>query len=392
MRPDRPTEEAPAKVRQVVYVVRRPDKLAALGRILDVEDPAAALVFARTRGEVDDLAEALSGRGHDAAALHGGLSQEQRDRVMGRFREGALDVLVATDVAARGLDIEHVSHVVNFDVPSSPDDYVHRIGRTGRAGREGTAITLVEPREHRLLQNIEAATRTRLERETRAHGGRPPRAAAGAAAGEPARAPGGGGGRGTDGDGTGREPAAAGAGVRPTSTATARWSRRWPTSTTRWRSRSAAIALLDAREAPGDAEVEIAPAVLPQDRPPRPVRPGGRPAFGAGTGRAATWSATGCAARTGDRSPRGRALPPAPPGSGSSSAAGGAPGSGRPTSSGRSRRRPACPGSVIGAIQITDSFSLVDVAGDVVDQVVRALRGATIRGRTLAVRLDRDSR
>jgi ATP-dependent RNA helicase DeaD len=145
----------PARVRQVAYVVRRADKLTALGRILDLEDGAATLVFARTRGEVDDLAEALSGRGRDAAALHGGLSQEQRDRIMARFRDGALDVLVATDVAARGLDIEHISHVVNYDVPSSPDTYVHRIGRTGRAGREGVAITLVEPREHRLLRDIE---------------------------------------------------------------------------------------------------------------------------------------------------------------------------------------------------------------------------------------------
>ncbi len=109
-----------ARVRQVAYVVRRSDKLAALCRILDIEDPTSALVFARTRGEVDDLAEALSGRGHDAAALHGGLVQEARDRIMGRFRDGSLDVLVATDVAARGLDIDHVSHVVNFDVPVRP--------------------------------------------------------------------------------------------------------------------------------------------------------------------------------------------------------------------------------------------------------------------------------
>ena len=152
-----------ARVRQVAYVVRRPDKLAALGRILDVEDGVATLVFARTRGEVDDLAEALSGRGRDAAALHGGLAQEQRDRIMTRFRDGALDVLVATDVAARGLDIEQVSHVVNYDVPSSPDTYVHRIGRTGRAGREGVAITLVEPREHRLLRDIERAIGAPLE-------------------------------------------------------------------------------------------------------------------------------------------------------------------------------------------------------------------------------------
>jgi len=152
-----------ALVRQTAYVTRRVDKLAALCRILDVEDPTSALVFARTRGEVDTLAEALSSRGHDAGALHGGLTQEQRDRMMARFRDQTLDVLVATDVAARGLDIEHVSHVVNYDVPSDPDAYVHRIGRTGRAGREGVAITLVEPREQRLLRNIEAATKSKLQ-------------------------------------------------------------------------------------------------------------------------------------------------------------------------------------------------------------------------------------
>ena len=160
---ERPAAGEAARVRQVAYVVRRSDKLAALGRILDLEDGAATLVFARTRGEVDDLAEALSGRGRDAAALHGGLSQEQRDRIMGRFRDGALDVLVATDVAARGLDIEHVTHVVNYDVPSSAEVYVHRIGRTGRAGREGVAITLVEPREHRLLREIEATVGAPLQ-------------------------------------------------------------------------------------------------------------------------------------------------------------------------------------------------------------------------------------
>ena len=151
------------RVRQVAYVVRRADKPTALGRILDLEDPTSALVFARTRGEVEDLAQQLAGHGHDAAALHGGMAQDQRDRVMSRFRDGTLDVLVATDVAARGLDIEHVSHVVNYDIPSNPDAYVHRIGRTGRAGREGVAITLVEPREQRLLRNIERTTRTRLE-------------------------------------------------------------------------------------------------------------------------------------------------------------------------------------------------------------------------------------
>ena len=160
---ERHVDDGAARVRQVAYVVRRADKLTALCRILDVEDPTSALVFARTRGEVDDLAERLSGRGHDAAGLHGGLSQEQRDRILNRFRAGELDVLVATDVAARGLDIPHVSHVVNYDVPSNPDAYVHRIGRTGRAGREGVAITMVEPREHRLLANIERAAKVRLQ-------------------------------------------------------------------------------------------------------------------------------------------------------------------------------------------------------------------------------------
>src|SRR5204862_6466061 len=95
--------------------------------------------------------------------LHGGLSQEQRARVMRRFRDGPSELLVATDVAARGLDIEHVSHVVNFDVPSAPEAYVHRIGRTGRAGRAGVAITLAEPREHRQLRTIEQLTKQKIE-------------------------------------------------------------------------------------------------------------------------------------------------------------------------------------------------------------------------------------
>jgi ATP-dependent RNA helicase DeaD len=150
------------RVRQTAYVVSRQHKVAALGRILDMEAPTSAIVFCRTRTEVDELSETLSGRGYRAEALHGGLSQEQRDRVMRRFRDGTSELLVATDVAARGLDIEHVSHVVNFDVPSAADAYVHRIGRTGRAGREGVAITLAEPREHRMLRNIEHLTRQKI--------------------------------------------------------------------------------------------------------------------------------------------------------------------------------------------------------------------------------------
>jgi ATP-dependent RNA helicase DeaD len=145
-------------IRQSAYVVARAHKPAALGRVLDIEAPAAAIVFCRTRHEVDELTETMNGRGYRAEALHGGMTQEQRDRVMDRLRNETAELLVATDVAARGLDIDHLTHVVNYDVPSAPDAYVHRIGRVGRAGREGVAITLVEPRQHRLLKSIERHT------------------------------------------------------------------------------------------------------------------------------------------------------------------------------------------------------------------------------------------
>jgi ATP-dependent RNA helicase DeaD len=149
-------------VRQVAYLVPRAHKPAVLDRVLDMENPASALVFCRTRLEVETLVETLSAHGRRAQALHGGMEQRQRDRVMQMFRGGKADLLVATDVAARGLDIEHLSHVVNYDVPASAEAYVHRIGRTGRAGRAGTAIMLVEPREHRLLRTIEAFTKQKI--------------------------------------------------------------------------------------------------------------------------------------------------------------------------------------------------------------------------------------
>jgi ATP-dependent RNA helicase DeaD len=149
--------EAP-RVRQSAYVVPRASKATALGRVLDVESPTAAIVFCRTRDEVDQLTETLKGRGYRAEALHGGMTQDQRERVMGRLRGGTAELLVATDVAARGLDIDQLTHVVNYDVPSAPETYVHRIGRVGRAGREGVAITLVEPRAHRMLKTIEQVT------------------------------------------------------------------------------------------------------------------------------------------------------------------------------------------------------------------------------------------
>jgi ATP-dependent RNA helicase DeaD len=152
-----------AQVRQVAYLVPRAHKMTALGRILDVEQPTSAIVFCRTRTEVDALTVTLNGRGYHAEALHGGLSQDQRDRVMKRFRAHSSELLIATDVAARGLDVSHLSHVVNFDVPAAAEAYVHRIGRTGRAGRTGIAITLAEPREHRLLRTFERATGGRIE-------------------------------------------------------------------------------------------------------------------------------------------------------------------------------------------------------------------------------------
>ena len=151
------------RVHQTAYLVARPHKVAALARILDMACPKSALVFCRTRLEVDELTAMLKDRAYHAEAIHGGMTQAQRDRVMNSFRSGQTELLVATDVAARGLDIPSVSHVMNYDVPSAPEVYVHRIGRTGRAGREGAAVTIVEPREQRLLRNIEQLTKSRIE-------------------------------------------------------------------------------------------------------------------------------------------------------------------------------------------------------------------------------------
>ena len=359
-----------ARVRQVAYVVRRNDKLAALCRILDVEDPTSALVFARTRGEVDDLAEALSARGHDAGALHGGLAQEGRDRMMGRFRDGSLDVLVATDVAARGLDIDHVSHVVNYDVPSDPDQYVHRIGRTGRAGREGTAITLVEPREHRQLRNIEQATHQKLQI---------------------AHLP-------TVADLRERRTEILRANLREALLAD---------DFDRYRGvvepladefdvvdiALAAISLVEGASATDADEVELFSPPLGMPTPARPM-PGRGPRFPSGPG------GPGGPGFGPGGGPGGRPMPPR-----------GGPSQDRPGSGGPWVRlfvgggrqiglRPGdlvgaitneagVPGSTIGAIRIDEQFSLVDVNAAVADPVVRALRDATIRGRKLPVRFDR---
>jgi ATP-dependent RNA helicase DeaD len=138
------------------------DKFDALTRILDAEQPQSAIIFSRTKIASTDLAERLSGAGYTAEAINGDLPQAARDRVMRRFRDGQVDLLVATDVAARGLDIPAVSHVINYDIPTDPEAYVHRIGRTGRAGRAGEAITLVSPRERYTLRIIERVIGQRI--------------------------------------------------------------------------------------------------------------------------------------------------------------------------------------------------------------------------------------
>jgi ATP-dependent RNA helicase DeaD len=416
---DRPAEGEPARVRQVAYVVRRADKLAALGRILDLEDGAATLVFARTRGEVDDLAEALSGRGRDAAALHGGLSQEQRDRIMGRFREGALDVLVATDVAARGLDIEHVSHVVNYDVPSSPDTYVHRIGRTGRAGREGVAITLVEPREHRLLRDIERSLGMPLEIQALP----------------------------TVADLREHRMSLLEASLRETLVAGGFERYRAVVEPLSGEYDLVDIALAAVSQADAEARgaediTELAPATLPSfERPARPVRgpkgAGTRPRFGderrgerparprtprverpqgegqpapqrpAGSGpatdrvptparkgyRATAWRDTD--GRPVMRPPRGARPGEGPGGDGASGVTRLFVGAGRSAGMrpgdlvGAITNEAGLRGNDIGAIQIADGFSLVEVPEAAAERVIRALRAATIRGQKVQVRRER---
>jgi ATP-dependent RNA helicase DeaD len=155
-------EGAAPQVRQNAYLVPRSHTTAALGRVLELERPRSAIVFCRTRADVDAVTEALTGRGLRAEALHGGMDQEHRGRVVERLRSGRTELLVATDVAARGLDIDLLTHVVNHDVPQTAEAYVHRIGRVGRAGREGVAITLVPPSKRFMLSAIERLTGQRI--------------------------------------------------------------------------------------------------------------------------------------------------------------------------------------------------------------------------------------
>jgi ATP-dependent RNA helicase DeaD len=151
------------KIRQRYWLVSGLHKLDALTRVLEVERFEAMLVFVRTKLETTELAERLEARGFNVAALHGDIPQQQRERAIARLKAGEVDIVVATDVAARGLDVERISHVVNYDIPYDSQTYVHRIGRTGRAGRNGEAILFVAPRERNMLRIIERATRQPIE-------------------------------------------------------------------------------------------------------------------------------------------------------------------------------------------------------------------------------------
>jgi len=153
------------KIKQVFYEVLERDKTEVLRRLLDVESPELTLIFCHTKRDVDDVSARLQKLGYNAGALHGDFTQSHREDIMGKFREGKIDILVATDVAGRGIDVENISHVINYGIPQNPEGYIHRIGRTGRAGRAGIAVTFVTPREYHQLQLIERIAKTKLSRQ-----------------------------------------------------------------------------------------------------------------------------------------------------------------------------------------------------------------------------------
>ena len=153
-----------SSVEQYYIEVQERSKFDVLTRLLDIQSPELAIVFGRTKRRVDELSEALNLRGYMAEGIHGDLSQAKRLSVLRKFKEGSIEVLVATDVAARGLDISGVTHVYNFDIPQDPESYVHRIGRTGRAGKTGMAITFATPREKSYLSVVERTTKRKMEK------------------------------------------------------------------------------------------------------------------------------------------------------------------------------------------------------------------------------------
>lgn len=153
-----------ALTKQIYFEVRKNDKFEALCRIIDIEPEFYAIVFCRTKNDTDDLANHLIERGYSAEALHGDISQHQRERIFRKFKGKHINILVATDVAARGIDVTGLTHVINYSIPQDPESYVHRIGRTGRAGSEGTAITFVTPSEYKRLHFIKTKTKTAIEK------------------------------------------------------------------------------------------------------------------------------------------------------------------------------------------------------------------------------------
>ena len=332
------------RVRQLAYIVRRAQKPAALDRILEMENPTSAIVFCRTRLEVDTLTETLNAHGYRAEALHGGMEQRQRDAVMNRVRSGKTDLLIATDVAARGLDIEQITHIVNYDVPAAPESYVHRIGRTGRAGREGTAITLAEPREHRLLRSIEQLTKQKIEEATV-----PTVADLKARRLELTRA-------------SIRERLVAGD-YDDTRVVVESLAQEFDLFDVA----AAAIKMLDVSEGQ-DARDELQSGPEPSSRPSSPSSPS-RPSSPSSPSRPSSLSNPtrlfiGAGRKAGIR-----------PGD----LVGAITGEAGVTS------------KSLGAIEIADNFSLVEVSEDVADSIVKAMKGASLRGKKVTVRRDRDS-
>ena len=341
------------RVRQVAYLVPRAHKPAVLDRVLDMENPTSALVFCRTRLEVEALVEMLSAHGRRAQALHGGMEQRQRDRVMQMFRGGKADLLVATDVAARGLDIEHLSHVVNYDVPASAEAYVHRIGRTGprrprRHGDHAGRATRTSPAaQHRGVHEAED------RRRHRADGGRNPGPAAGRDQGlHPRTDPGRRSRRRASGRGV------AGAGVRSR--------RSSPPPPSSWLTRP--------------------------KRETRRVRDPNRRGAGAGHGMATPSFAAGRQRRRRTR-----------PGTSRRADRGHSAGNVVRLFIGAGREAGIRPGDLVGAItgeagiasrdlgaiEIADRFSLIDVPESRAEEIMAALRATTLRGKRVTVRPDR---
>lgn len=154
-----------AKISQYYFEIKQQNRFESLCRILDVDEPETAIIFCKTKRGVDELVESMRTRGYAVEGMHGDLNQNQRINTLKKFKEGNLDFLVATDVAARGIDVENVTHVINYDLPQDSDSYVHRIGRTGRANKEGIAYSLVTPREYITLKQIEKTTRSKIKRK-----------------------------------------------------------------------------------------------------------------------------------------------------------------------------------------------------------------------------------